>query len=399
MLILVAVTVSTAVQSGLFGHAQKASNEWAKEQEKESNVEVDYMKYMPAGSKIPILEGWNSNSVYGVADGIGNTIPVPKGFYYVGGNFNTGVVISDHPLDEKKYNIDIVPSGIEPKMVNGEVTIHHTLQGNQFVWIPCLETDYKKQNFGIGEYDPTTGDDELAQVKQYGGFYVARFEAGLATTIDEITNPIQDNHSTSYNGLGVPQSKAGQIPWIMISHTNAKANAESMYNTEAVKSGLITGTQWDVMINKIKDMDSSKSLTDSGTWGNYANSTQKIDVGRLAEAYYSSSNNTFYLNAFDSIIKYNKEEKPRGQDNRKGYLWTTGASDEARTYNTYDVAGNIWEWTDEKMISGTYKGNPVMRSGSYINSSNTSPAATRGRGKSANFLGLSYGFRVVLYIK
>lgn len=398
MLILVAVTIYTAVQSGLFGHAQKATNEWVKEQEKESNVEVDYMKYMPAGSKIPILEGWNSNSVYGVADGIGNTIPVPKGFYYVGGNFNTGVVISDHPLDEKKYNIDIVPSGIEPKMVNGEVTIHHTLQGNQFVWIPCLETDYKKQNFGIGEYDPTTGDDELAQVKQYGGFYVARFEAGLATTIEEITTEITDNTNIPYNTIEVPQSKAGQVPWTMINWSNSKASAESMYNkdTDAVKSSLITGTQWDVIINKIEDMDSSKSWKNSTTWGNYANSTPKINVGRLATGLNSN------LKPFEEI-KYSmnekNEQKPLGTNEKKGYLWTTGTSDEARAYNTYDVAGNVWEWTDEIMISGRYNGHPVMRSGAYYNSSTAAPAASRGRGNPESYRGTGYGFRVVLYIK
>lgn len=41
ILILVAVTVTTAIQSGLFGHAGEATKQWAEEQEKEANIGND----------------------------------------------------------------------------------------------------------------------------------------------------------------------------------------------------------------------------------------------------------------------------------------------------------------------------------------------------------------------
>lgn len=185
----------------------------------------------------------------------------------------------------------------------------------------------------------------------------------------------------------------------MISHTNAKVNAESMYNTETVRSGLITGTQWDVMINQIADMDSSKLLINSTTWGNYANSAPKINIGRLAKGFSSSG---WYLAPFEEI-KYSTSEKEEfkllGTQNKVGWLWTTGASDETRAYNLYDVAGNVWEWTEESISSGTYKGNPVMRGGGHVDSGINLPVCYRFGTHGAIRRAFDIGFRVVLYIK
>ena len=76
-----------------------------------------------AGTIVQIPEGWYSEipafyeaptgkevkstqkvaSVYGVSDGSGNTIPIPKAFVYVGGDIKTGIVISDNQVDRNKY--------------------------------------------------------------------------------------------------------------------------------------------------------------------------------------------------------------------------------------------------------------------------------------------------------
>ena len=93
--------------------------------------------------------------------------------------------------------------------------------------------------------------ETIKSIKKYGGFYVARYEAGLADTIEEYTTA-QKHTGTSgiYNVDGIPQSRAGQIPWMFIDWNHSKQNAESMYNNDYVNSGLITGTQWDVILNK-----------------------------------------------------------------------------------------------------------------------------------------------------
>lgn len=51
-------------------------------------------------------------SVTAIATGNGETVPVPQGFYYVGGKINSGVVISDDIRDKNKYaGIEDVPAG------------------------------------------------------------------------------------------------------------------------------------------------------------------------------------------------------------------------------------------------------------------------------------------------
>ena len=52
-------------------------------------------------------------SVIAVADGENNIIPVPEGFYYVGGTKSSGVVISDNKDDQNKYKGQAdVPAGV-----------------------------------------------------------------------------------------------------------------------------------------------------------------------------------------------------------------------------------------------------------------------------------------------
>ena len=65
-------------------------------------------------------------------------------------------------------------------------------------------------------------------------------------------------------------------------------NSESMYNTNYVTSGLITGTQWDVMLNKlIEKTDLTEvDIKSSGKWGNYRDNA--IDYnGRKARISFS----------------------------------------------------------------------------------------------------------------
>ena len=162
-------------------------------------------------------------SVYAVSDGKNNTIPIPVGFYYVGGNLSTGVVISDNKEDANKYkNVENgkVPSGIKVEIVDGKKKIVDELQGNQFVWIPCEEEEYKKcdtwngikqyynsnaSELASGNWDKTTNSAELTQIKKYGGFYRGRYEAGLPSSIEEATTAISGS-ATEYNTVAKPQS-------------------------------------------------------------------------------------------------------------------------------------------------------------------------------------------------
>jgi len=278
-------------------------------------------------------------TVDAVSDGNGNVFPVPKGFWYVGGNLDTGIIISDNEADKFDGKTD-------------KTTWEYTTQlvGNQFVWIPCTENEYHKTNWGIqsDNWDTTIDMAGKIQTQKYGGFYVGRYEAGLADTIPEFTTTQLHNTSNQiYNLEGIPQSKAGLIPWMFIDWTHSKANAQNMYHTDYVTSGLITGTQWDVCLNKmIEKTDLTESdIKNSNTWGNFMNTA--IDYkGRLAKAYVSGGK--WWIDAFG-------EETEGTTTNYKtsaGDLLTTGASKITETYHLYDIAGNVCEWIEETSFHG-----------------------------------------------
>ena len=107
------------------------SNENLPENTSESPQEI--------GTVVVAKKNWNIETVTAISVGNGDTVPVPIGFYYVGGDLNTGVIISDN--EEDKYD------GQTDK-TTWEYT--RSLKGNQFVWIPCTEEQYVKSEIWNG---------------------------------------------------------------------------------------------------------------------------------------------------------------------------------------------------------------------------------------------------------
>ena len=351
------------------------------------------------GAVVASKDNWNIETVTAISVGNGDTVPVPKGFYYVGGDLNTGVIISDNEEDKYDGQID-------------KTTWEYTtsLKGNQFVWIPCEEEEYKKCEVWNGTtqkpgtladkgWDKTTYTSELPQIRKYGGFYVARYEAGLAETIPEFTETQQQTASNQvYNKEGIPQSKAGIIPWMFIDWSTSQKNAKNMYNTASISSGLITGTQLDVMLKRIAEKTdlTEADLTNSVNWGNHSDNSIEYK-GRIAKAYYT---NLFYLTTFGE----QGDGKTSIYSTSGGDLLTTGASRQTEKYHIFDVAGNLWEWTDEISLYKTGNANEtniqyhILRGSGYMNPS-TIPACFRHGAIISSDTNLSIGFRVVLYIK
>ena len=216
-------------------------------------------------------------------------------------------------------------------------------------------------------------------VEKYGGFYIARFEAGIngifeSTTTDETYKAIQDGSvkPVSKKGVGVwnfvPWSEDAETPGTDGETGNdlsagAVMLARSMYNnpminsvnTETtVKSTLCYGVQWDAVLNFID----SKYLTGES--------------------------------AIDSLVR-----DGTGHGNYSGTLAVAGLNDEYVHNNIYDLAGNLYEWTMEMYPN---KNNRVGRGGSYNVAANTSPASRRQYGASVNTEWNNVGFRVALYI-
>ena len=157
-------------------------------------------------------------------------VPIPKGFDYVTGTKDTGVVIKDQNT------------------------------GNEFVWIAVDSINsYKKIEGDSTSLDtlPSGVSDAKTDVQKYGGFYIGRYECGI---------PISDS-----------SAKDG-IVWDNISYKNAKDSAEGLYNqvSNSVISGLMSAIDWDTTCVYISDK--VLSITNSRSYGNYSDSTTPANV-------------------------------------------------------------------------------------------------------------------------
>ena len=370
-------------------------------------------KGIEAGTRVQLEESWQGESqakttVYAVSDGKEHTIPIPKGFYYVGGTEETGIVISDSSADKNKGEDSL----------NGNVT--KDLAGNQFVWIPCKGEDYKKYNWGDkyknNTWDDSTPEEEKAKVAKYGGFYVARYEAGTSDVtlkngkkIGEETLKVVGGQSDSYiisktTQTSKPTSKANEIPYYHANYETAEEMSKRMYNnSNYVSSQLITGTQWDVMLNYISN-ETEKSLENAEIedkytdlkancdWGNYKDTDLTNCDGKYCKR--STSSGESEVIWIDNINKINEH----GSDYYT--LLTTGSTEQVKKKNLYDVAGNLWEWTTEKAKTSESSTSYVMiRGGCHNANFENAPACFRYAQEKDATPGGSIGFRVTLYIK
>lgn len=83
-------------------------------------------------------------------------------------------------------------------------------------------------------------------------------------------------------------------------------------------------------------------------------------------------------------------------------MLTTGASDNNRAYNIYDVAGNVFEYTHEIAWlhdAATTEQYRSVRGGSYHYTGDYCPAYFRQTIWANDFTRHDIGFRVMLYMK
>ena len=366
----------------------------------------DNTKDTDAGTNVKVPDSWNSQNVkyikttdgtevttletvatvYAVSDGNNNTVPVPQGFYYVGGNISTGIVISDNEADKYEKGKD--------KTTHEYAT---QLKGNQFVWIPCSINNYKKIVFGgeASEWDRETNTLEYEQIEKYGGFYVGRYEAGVST-LNEETGKFEDsvtfsNNKSLFNAVngsswqnydfvargnlvldsnypnkatGNIVEKANSIPYFYSDYYTAVEMTRRMYKNDEqrnkyVTSGLITGTQWDMICQYMKD--NGVDIT-SSNWGNYDNvSLGGTEDSKKLRGYYTNadSGSTYGFKKIENGFKTNS-----GIDSR--VILTTGSTEQVKKMNLYDIAGNLFEWTQETAYLKDTKYNLDNKKNSYV---------------------------------
>ena len=396
-----------------------------------------------AGKEVSLKDGWGEetativktsdgtevtgltkvSTVYAVSVGNGETVPVPKGFFYVGGSVDTGVIISDNEADKYDGKIDKTTHEYTTK-----------LKGNQFVWIPCTINEYTKIDFGMqsmASWDRTTGSAEYAQIQKYGGFYVGRYEAGVST-LDETTNTFKDsvtfnNSASLYNPVGIQSGinnwgwqnydyiargkvitdsnypnkatgniveKANSIPYYHVDYYTAVEMSRRLYdNNSYVQSGLITGTQWDMMMKFLSD-SSDYSDMKSTNWGNYDN----VSLSNLRGYYTNVNTSNASTDGFKDASSFTTNS-----GTSSWVILTTGSTSQVLRKGLYDVAGNLWEWTQEASYVANLGYNTTyntynLRGGSFHDAYASIPACYRGY-LYAPGTNTTYGFRPVLYIK
>ena len=308
-------------------------------------------------------------------------VPIPNGFYYVGGTKESGVVISDKPADEDVYK----------DTVNGIVGT--SLQGNQFVWVPVTYSDFQRYDgYYDGQYDEgfvavceeadeDGTNDKLAEtettqkeaqkmyasVEANGGFYVGRYEAGKenGNVVEKQGKEVYNYVTWSRNGQmneedteianGVDGTKDGAV--------ELARNFDTANNYISVASTLIYGVQWDAIMvwiePRYKDASNAKDLIAEKNF--VADSTGKGN--------------------YDETGSYN------------GSLATTGSKEEYAVNNIYDLAGNVSEWTMESC----YTDSRVVRGGDYDVTGSNYPASLRSFYNPSNS-SVYTGFRVTLYL-
>lgn len=340
----------------------------------------------------------NSNSSYAtqtVEIKISNIdgVKIPEGFYYVGGTKDSGLVISDNSADKDKYK--------------DQITVGTDLAGNQFVWIPVtysnfhlIEGYYNKslqtnlseatnpsREAGSNDVTPylpgkpnasntTVGTAEskamYKSVQDNGGFYIARYEAGIAN-VDTNGDPI-DNYSLETKVVATgdvkPLSKAGLGVWNSIAWGGKSSDTAS--------DGLRGSDSADGAVKVARSM-----YTKSATCG--VTSTLCYGVQWDAVMQFLDSNYLAGNCADDSIVKNGTDK-----GNYSGSLESTGYYAEK---NIYDLAGNVDEWTMEAYVS-SYR---VGRGGDCFGSGSIYPASNRFY-SSPDYSYDVVGFRVALYL-
>ena len=223
---------------------------------------------------------------------------------------------------------------------------------NENVYVKELEEEFKKADRAYIASSYTDNDANQESVNTYGGFYIARYEAG-----DGDANGTPRSSSSSNSNTVV--SKKGAIVYNWISQTDSITRAESMYSG---KSKLISGAGWDRTLNwliETKAKTENEVFVNSSSWGNYNDSTGNAKTNS-------------------------------GMDNMN---YTTGRNEAWKANNIYDLAGNVWDWTTEAYSSDER----VFRGGYYGYDGSSIPASVRdsvGSGDSRNF----FGFRPALYL-
>lgn len=308
-------------------------------------IQIDTSSFISEGTKDKSVATWENPYI-------------PEGFVHTEGNVKNGFVISDVTESKTKYN-EFVWVPVE------YIYDNTTLPKETDIYDESTVKNSKLQNLRINVDSNTkkivkvTGDEQfyidslnnstseytnmIKSVRKYGGFYVARYEAGDFNAVNE---------RTSSNIANLVLYKKGLYPYNYISLEQAISKSRSMYSSSTdITSHLMYGCQWDAIMHWI---NLEKNGINSIKFGNYSNSN--------------------FTNS--------------------GVLNTTGKNEAWVTNKIYDLAGNVEEMTME--IDGS--SNLITRGGSYLINAEALSIALKKSVSIDELSNKNISFRTVLYI-
>ena len=372
LLILAGVSISLVLNNnGVMSKAKDAKNQYAEAQtndERQLNEVSDWID-----TKVGDTTGGGSVTKI---DGV----PIPEGYYYVGGTKAKGLVISDEKADAGKYKT--VTDGNIPQT---------ELVGNQWVWVP-VETPsslYTTVDAGVAltgstgvkttkytntiisgrtrglpgdtsksrEPDIVVGSDGASY--DYANYATAGFSS-LANMAETMVSDYEEMIASleKYKGFYIGRyeltangEKTGATQTGITWYTLYK-NCTTLASGSKVKTRMIWGLQWDATCNWLAS--SGFSITNSSTWGNYQDNT--------ADGHGSKQN--------------------------------TGFSESWKANNIYDFAGNCYEFSQEASITS----GRALRGGNYGTYGSNGPASDRNKFYNPTDADSYLGSRPTLYL-
>ena len=328
MLTLVGVTVSVALNGGLFTTAKEAAKGTETERNKEialsgEEVEIDGIvyasmeDYLNNNPKLP--DDWTvATDEERVAAWPTETVK----------NENVTAI-----KEQTTNKIIPLPKGFQVSLVEGENTIEKGVvikdsKGNEFVWIPVSQDLEKQYNYSSSYLEPKELDsrwnsstldpkpeydsqkiltelygmkDEstpfynyttdfaysthykemVASVNKYDGFYIGRYE----TTIDK-NNEIGTKADTTVltADKSIPQTNDKKTRWYGLYNTQRNSNV--IGNNDYIQTNMIWGQQWDKMIEYFASRKINYSEWGKSTQGAVVKSAESTNAsGKKDEIY------------------------------------------------------------------------------------------------------------------
>ena len=266
------------------------------------------------------------------------------------------------------------------KIINEGIVVEDK-SGNQWVWIPCYVNggvgtsisgaikynryDFKVQDGSYSDYSETLDKNDEISIKEFGGYYIGRYEAGY----EKPTNSNTQKSGMSSNGnKRVVTIKKGQEPYVGVTQTQcvtlSKEIAETnSYDTSKMYTKLCSSYAWDTAL-KFIEKDYPKYPTNS-TQGNHRDTTF-------------------------TYTDINGESKKKDETN----LGSVPTGQTTAVKNIYDMGGNVWERTSEYCSDDLF--HCVSRGGgaySYVSFDSAGDRGCIGE-RSSQY----DGFRITLYL-